>query len=231
VQSPMLAAALAYAARGWQVIPLHWPVVGGGCSCRAAGCPSPGKHPMIARWEWHASTDRETLRSWWGQLPQANVGIAVGTSGLVVIDLDGPEGLRSLEQLQTEHGRLPSTLQVRTGGGGMHLYYRDGGYKTPCRARLRPKLDIRGDGGMIVAPPSLHKSSRRYQVLSSPRELPELPYWMRRLIKTSPRYSDADRLRLRQRLPLEGRPKVNYLGLGDPSELAARIRAKLMKGR
>src|SRR5262245_49643841 len=74
-------AALDYAARGWSVLPIHWPLARGGCSCGEPGCPSPGKHPMLPRWENYATNDSGTLAGWWAQAPEANVGIACGVSG------------------------------------------------------------------------------------------------------------------------------------------------------
>src|SRR5688572_24268916 len=176
--SPVLRAALAYAARGWSVVPLHWPLPRGGCSCGEAGCPSPGKHPMLPRWERYATNDPGTIASWWAQAPLANVGIACGVSGLAVIDIDGEEGIDSVRRLQREHGKLPLTVRFRTGSGGLHLVYRDPSYSIPGRIGLLPKVDIRGEGGQIVAPPSLHQSGRRYEALPGAPEPAEIPRWL-----------------------------------------------------
>lgn len=82
-------AALAYAARGWSVVPMYGPGRGG-CSCRRANCPSPGKHPRIS---WTVATEQaagpDQVETWWRRWPDANVAIATGTvSGIVVLDID-----------------------------------------------------------------------------------------------------------------------------------------------
>src|SRR2546422_330157 len=85
----LIEAALSYAARGWQVIPLH-DVTRGQCSCeKGRDCESPGKHPRVPDWPHKATTKTPTLRTWWRQSPQANVGIVPGQeSGLAIIDVD-----------------------------------------------------------------------------------------------------------------------------------------------
>jgi hypothetical protein len=102
---------------------------------------------------------------------------------------------------------------------------------VPCRGHIKPKLDVRGEGGMIVAPPSLHRSGHRYAPLPGPEEPADLPRWLSRLIRYTPKYNNEARARLRRVFPLSERPKMRTVGLGDPSELAARIRAKLLRER
>jgi hypothetical protein len=228
--NPLLSAALAYASRGWQVIPLHWPTRGG-CSCQEPKCPSPGKHPLFGKWEERATHYPNTLCDWWTRLPNANVEIAVGASGLAVLDIDGPEGIAALKELQYQHGALPPTIRFQSGGGGLHLLFHNNGYQVPCRGHIKPKLDVRGEGGMIVAPPSLHRSGRRYAVLPGPDEPAELPRWLSRLIRYTPKYNNEAKARLRRVFPLNERPKMRVVGLGDPRELAARIRSKILRER
>src|SRR4051794_15931261 len=122
VSSPQLAAALDYAARGWAVFPLY-AASAGVCSCpKGAACTRPGKHPKTANGFKDATSDARAVTSfdWRG----ANVGIASG-SGLAVIDIDPRHGGdESLAALEAKHGPLPSTIEVITGGGGRHLYFR-----------------------------------------------------------------------------------------------------------
>jgi hypothetical protein len=233
--SPSLTAALRYAARGWSVLPVHWPLARGGCSCGDRGCPSPGKHPLLPKWERYATNDPGTLASWWAQAPEANVGIACGASGLAVVDIDGRAGIQSLRKLQVEHGKLPLTLRFRTGSGGLHLVYRDESYAIPGRIGLLPGIDIRGQGGQIVAPPSLHQSGRRYEALAGPTEPAELPRWLATMIRKSPERPTLARRRAEARanggvtLNPEAAPQGGrrYVGLGDPGVLAGAIRRKL----
>jgi len=128
-----------------------------------------------------ATTDEATIRKWWGMWPEANVGISCGPSGLVVVDVDPRHGGdESVRDLIVKHGNgwteTPSSL---TGGGGQHYLFRA---TKPVRnaAGIFPGIDIRGQGGYIVAPPSLHESGKRYEweqtaaeveLLEFPREI------------------------------------------------------------
>jgi putative DNA primase/helicase len=151
----MLAAALNYAERGWHVIPLH-DVTAGACSCvDGASCSTPGKHPRITRWQHRASADAATMAEWWRRWPAANVGIATGArSGLLVLDVDPRHGGDDeLAALEAERGRLPETVAVVTGGGGMHYYFAHPGGEIRSRT-LAPGLELKADGTFVVAPPS-----------------------------------------------------------------------------
>ena len=140
----LLKAALDYARRGWSVIPLR---------------PS-SKTPLI---DWKPYQQRqateEEIRSWWSRWPSANVGFVTGTiSGVIVLDIDGPEGEAEIEK----RGGLPQTLISRT-GKGRHAIFRHPGGTISNSVRELPGLDLRGDGGYIVAPPSIHPSGMRYE--------------------------------------------------------------------
>lgn len=158
----LLSAALVYAARGWPVIPLH-SVNRGRCSCGKPDCSSPGKHPRTRNGLKDASCDPEALAEWWRLWPDANVGIATGASaGIVVIDVDPRHGgNESWAALVQERGGA-STLTAQTGGGGKHFIFHHPGGKLGNRANIRPGIDVRGDGGYIVAPPSGHVSGGWY---------------------------------------------------------------------
>lgn len=166
--------ALAYAGRGWPVFPLH--TAGRrGCSCGRQGCERVGKHPRTEHGSKDATTDREVIRGWWEQWPEANVGIDTERAGLVVIDLDPTHGGdESWGRLLREQGaELHSTLRIRTGGGGAHLYFL--APESPIRSsagRLGSGIDIRATGGYVVAPPSRHASGRRYRIESEPDAQP-----------------------------------------------------------
>lgn len=171
-------AALVYAQRGWPVFPCHSATASGGCSCLADDCSSPGKHPRIAKGLKVATVDPEQVEVWWGRWPRANVAIRTGAeSGLVVLDVDPDHGGEaSLVALVEEHGELPPGRTVRTGSGGLHLYFRHPGRVVRNQiGRLGPGLDLRGDGGYVIAPPSRHVCGGRYRVLRHGGLLPPLP--------------------------------------------------------
>ncbi len=143
---PCLAAALDYASRGWSVIPLR----------------PKDKRPLLREWKEYQSrraTEIE-IREWWARNPAANVGVIAGAvSGLVVLDVDGKNGHESLKSLPgVEHDKAPVVVT----GKGFHAYYRHPGGTVSNRAGMLPGLDLRGDGGYVVAPPSVHPSGRVY---------------------------------------------------------------------
>jgi hypothetical protein len=169
IQNFRLDAALAYAAIGWRVIPLHYPIITANqlpqCSCRSGECSSIGKHPLTVNGLKDASTDEAVIREWWVQWPSANIGIATGAdSGIIVLDVDPRDGgIESLAALMDEIGHLPESVESQTGSGGMHVVFAHPGVTVRNSAgKLGAGLDIRGDGGYIVAPPSLHASGQRY---------------------------------------------------------------------
>ena len=173
-------AALGYAANGWPVFPCHG-IHGGGCTCRAADCASPGKHPRVARGLHSASTDPAQIARWWARWPYANVGLRTGAeSELTVLDVDPAHGgSRSIKALIDRHGGLSEVPRVRTGSGGWHLFFAHPGEPVRNSAgRLGPGLDIRGDGGYVIAPPSVHASGRQYRWEVDAGTLPPMPDWL-----------------------------------------------------
>jgi hypothetical protein len=155
--------AVRYAKADYSVLPLHT-VHDGRCSCGNPACKSPGKHPRLAHGVKAASSDPDTVAEFWTRYPDSNIGIATGGSiGLVVLDIDGPEGEASLAALEAEHGPLPPTAKATT-GKGWHLWYQRAADDPPVPSRVgvRPGLDIRGEGGYVVAPPSRHVSGKIY---------------------------------------------------------------------
>ena len=158
----MKAAALWYARNGIPVFPLHWPK-GGTCSCREQDCPHPGKHPLTPHGFKDATTDPEVVEGWWSRWPDANVGMPTGAaSQRIAVDIDPRNGGDdSLEQLVSEHGRLPDTAEQMTGGGGRHIIFQDPGVPVP--KALARGIDLKGHGGYIVVAPSMHPSGRRYE--------------------------------------------------------------------
>jgi hypothetical protein len=163
------AAAHAYAAGGWSVIPIE----------------PRGKRPVVSWLEFQSRVaDAEEIDAWFRRWPEANVGIVTGrVSGLVVVDVDARHGgVGSLAELEIEHGTPPRTVEATTGGGGRHLYFAHAGATVPNRVGAAPGIDLRGDGGCVVAPPSIHPSGRRYAWVPArgPGEAPlaPLPAWL-----------------------------------------------------
>lgn len=137
-------AALAYAARGWRVFPLHT-IRDGACTCGRETCRTPAKHPRTKHGLKEATTDESQIRSWWTRWPDANLGIATG-DGLVVLDVDprhgGDQSVRKLPHYPFE------TPIVRTGSGGQHFYFRtDGVVRNATSFRGLAGVEVRGDGG------------------------------------------------------------------------------------
>lgn len=156
----MYDAAIEYAKKGFAVFPLKYrdkvPLTRNGCK--------------------DATTDAAQIKAWWQKYPNANIGLATGSvsQNVFVIDLDidedrGIDGYHSLEDWQREHGDFPETWTAITGRGGYHLYYRGNG-KIKNRAGIIDGVDIRGNGGYVVAPPSIHKNGNRYEWEYSPDE-------------------------------------------------------------
>jgi hypothetical protein len=161
---------------------VHSPAAGpGACSCGHADCSSAAKHPRINGGLNAATTDAKQIAAWWSRWPRSNVGLRTGApSGLVVVDIDPDHGgADSLEQLLDRHGALPDGRTVQTGSGGTHLYYRHPGHAVANSAgKLGDGIDIRGDGGYVIAPPSRHRNGQLYSVTRHGGEIPELPAWM-----------------------------------------------------
>ena len=162
-------AALAYIAHGWSIVLVE----------------PRGKRPLV-RWEafQRRPPSADEVRSWFAQRPDANVAVVTGAvSGLVVLDVDPRHGgVASLAGWERQHGALPHTVEAQTGGGGRHLYFAHPGSELRNRVGVAPGLDLRGDGGVVVAPPSLHPTGGRYRWL--PGHAPDearpapLPGWL-----------------------------------------------------
>jgi hypothetical protein len=104
------------------------------------------------------------IAGWFRRWPRSNVAIVTGTiSDVVVLDVDPRHGGEaSLERLEAELGPLPETVQSATGGGGRHIWFSLGGGAAPPSSVLAPGLDLKSEGGLVIAPPSLHASGTRY---------------------------------------------------------------------
>ncbi len=169
---------------GWPVFPAH-SIRDGRCTCGAADCGSPGKHPRTVNGLHDAATDEATIREWWSRWPEANVALRTGIA-FDVVDIDGQNGLDALNRYRADR---PMTWgpEAVTGRGGWHLLHLPSGGKN--RARIVDHVDYRGQSGYIIAPPSFHVSGRRY--LWAPGAGPDeplepLPEWLRELVLPRP---------------------------------------------
>jgi hypothetical protein len=187
-------AALVYAKLGWRVHPCHWARDSGACSCGDPECSSAGKHPILKDWPHRASTDPTLIERWWGRSPQANIALACGpASGVFVLDVDGPEGERSLVELERRHDPLPDLFTMSwTGGGrgGWQAFFAYPEARTIGNSggKLGPKLDTRGTRGLVILPPSRTRDSYRWETDRNPIELPPAgaPDWLVDLLDPPP---------------------------------------------
>lgn len=152
-----LSAALSYLAQDLAVFPV------------APG----GKTPMTKAGFKEATCDEDTVRSWASLAPEANVGLPTGTGNqFFVLDVDNKNG--GMESLASFRSLLPPTYTVRTPSGGLHFYFRLPNFSVRNKQGLFPGVDIRGDGGYVVAPPSESDQGGSYVVEhdTAPAEAP-----------------------------------------------------------
>lgn len=167
--NPLLDAAIAYARRGWRVLPLR----------------RRDKRPLTSHGLKDATTDVAVITKWWTDTPEANLGVVTGPeSGVWVVDADGQAGIGALTRLAGAHGGLHCATVVQTGGDGQHLYFQ---WPAEGRVSNRAKIggvpiDCRGMNGYVVAPPSIHQSGQEYRWLAE-GELIEAPGWLLDLVR------------------------------------------------
>jgi hypothetical protein len=232
-------AALGYASRGIPVLPLHYPLrhhrgvqpvgddgqlahlaVGTGCSCRNPNCGQVAKHPLgslVPHGLKEATTNRARVLAWWTQQPQANIGLACGHR-FDVLDVDGPTGAQAIRTFAGEHALYNSGPLVRTGGGGWHYYLAPTGLGNLSPHGLE-RVDWRGRGGYVVAPPSRHRSGHPYtwvagRDLDTP--LAEVPAPLLERLQ----YRQADRPAPVSSVPVGDRPGPRYGQAALAQELA-----------
>ena len=175
-------AAHAYAALGWRVLPIK----------------PKEKRPPMASWQHAATTDTKAITNWFrGLYREHGVGIATGReSGIWVLDIDthDADGLATLDELQHVHGTLPETVTAITGSNGRHLFFTyppiPVGWKVGTTKNIGAGIDVRGDGGQVVAAPTVHPNGTPYtwapglspwHVLVAPA-----PTWLLELVTVQP---------------------------------------------
>ncbi len=164
----MLEAALSYARKGICVFP----------------CKPRSKTPATQNGFKDATTDEEQIRRWWTENPKYNIGIPTGEVNRIwVLDVDGDEGYESYGKYKGEIDK--NTPQVST-RKGMHLYfkYHEG---LGTSAKRLPGLDVRADGGYVIAPPSVHESGMVYDWRGASRKPTEAPERLVKALRERPR--------------------------------------------
>lgn len=192
-------AAERYTAFGWRVLPIYGVYEDdGACQCpRRGDCPSPGKHPIHLDWPGIATSDTVDAVSWWRAQPEdplpeewwplANIGIATGKgSDIFVLDVDPDNGGdATLARYEARYGEMPPTRIHITGSGGLHYFFRHPGFEVRNSARkvLGEGLDIRGEAGQVVAPPS--RSAKGDYLMNPAHDLPiaDAPSWLTEMLR------------------------------------------------
>jgi len=148
-------------------------------------CGEGKKTPLTAHGFQDATADEGAVRQWAAKWPAANLAIPTGErSGLFVLDVDkgdGKDGEAALSELTAKNGALPATLEVKTPRGGRHLYFLHPGQKVPTRTNHpAPALDVRGDGGYVLIPPS--RTERGAYTYANHMAPAECPPWLLALL-------------------------------------------------
>jgi hypothetical protein len=171
-------AALIYAAKGLNIFP---------CGV--------DKKPHVKDWSNAATTDQNQVRRWWTECPTASIGCPTGAlSGVWVLDVGLPDGPASLATLEAKHGPLPVTVEQITGSGGRHLSFQwvEGRPIRNSAGKLGPGLDVRGERGYVILPPSGHPCGGRYSwVAAKGTPVAEAPDWLMDLVAPLPRVGGA----------------------------------------
>ena len=194
--------AVAYAEHAWPVFRLHELLPGERCGCGNPDCNSPGKHPDALRWQNTIASVAAAECLWRGRLARRGIGLACGERARMwVLDADTKSGgLEALERLECDYGELPESLRVASGGGGLHIFFKWPDDEIPVTNHaggLPAGIDVRGQGGYVVLPPSPHVSGNRYRWLVPPRtgQLSPAPEWLLELVRQPQRslpVRDAD---------------------------------------
>lgn len=195
-----------YTEKGLPLFPVYGVDKNGNCACGKSDCSSPCKHPMTKNGLKDATTEINIIKAHWEKYPDSNIGIATGKDSFVVLDIDGEEGIKSLAELEKQHGDLPATVTVIT-GNGLHYWFKSPVSVRNSTKKIANKIDGRGDGGYVVVPPSTHYSGNTYRFKEGRGlddiELAKIPEWLLHLML-------ADK-------------KNNTLNAGNPRNLPAKL--------
>jgi hypothetical protein len=169
---------LRMAMRGWPLFPLLFRE----------------KRPLVTDWPNQATVDQSRIQVWLKELAGCNWGVVTGpASGIFVLDVDGELGQQSLRELEYQGHMLPKTLIARTGSGA-HFYLKypsNGAMIRNSAGKIAPGLDVRGDGGYVVVPPSVHPSGRAYEWLDFDAAIESAPAWLLQKVTAEPLRDNA----------------------------------------
>ena len=195
----MMTAALAYAARGWEIFPAE--LVGKNKkSYKAEKCSGT---------KWGKTKDPDEIKSDFKKWPKAGIGIPTGSgNGIWVLEADtkkghGVDGLAALRELEAEHDPLPETLRAESPSGSLHHYFNrpDGVDIKNSTSEIAPGVDVRGEGGMVIAPPSI-RADGAYRWVNEGTPIADAPPWLIELVR---KRHDG------KASPNEGEPAPDYL--------------------
>ncbi len=184
-KNTQLEAALDWAHRGFDVLPLHSINEAGNCTCGRSNCASPGKHPRTPHGHRDASSDSSTIEKWFEAWPHSNVGVVPGSGRCVVIDID-PRGIEPEREAalvgQIEESKVDAPLVLTGTYGerrGRHVWFRASNGQAIQKSRLEDGVDVKAGNGYVLVPPSRHASGATYTLASGSFEsIPELPTWL-----------------------------------------------------
>jgi len=236
-RAELCSAALHYARDlRFAVIPVRW-MENGACSCpRGIECPSPGKHPVHEHWPDTATADPLEVAHWWRPVPpdanpsewwpKANIGIVTGRkSGIWVLDVDSYNGGdHRLAGYENRHGDLPETRLHRTGSNGVHYFFAHPGFdvRNNASTMLGQGLDLRGERGFVVAPPSV--SAKGIYELNPAHDIAPAaaPAWLLDLLREYDKQQNGEALAGRM-------PEIAGSGTRRYAEAALRAEAERMR--
>jgi hypothetical protein len=170
---------------GWPIFPVYW-LNDGQCSCGKVDCKSPGKHPLVDRGFYSATTEELKILEWHSKWPKANWGMRtgdkyIGGSGVLVIDIDNKsDGFKTWDLLREENPTPIETVSVASGNGGEHLWfiYPDGLAISSSQGILGKGIDVRANEGYVLIPPSQTTGLYKFEINPDEVQLANLPDWI-----------------------------------------------------
>jgi hypothetical protein len=213
----ILAAALDYAGHGLAVFPARPDKK---CSYKSAAYSNGAR--------WGATSDPTEIKQDFSRWPDARIGIPTGAvNRITVIETDtaaghGVDGAASLAHLRAKHGPLPDTLMACSPSGSLHRYFRHPGPGIKIKNKasvIGDGIDVRGDGGMVIAPPSVNLDGRRYRWINK-LPIAAMPAWLIELTRDKPPTISERAIAGIIRPPIEGPSKYGAAALRNDSRIS-----------